>query len=131
MRFERRSRLKSEVSTSALNDIMFMLLLFFLIISTMVNPSVIKLMLPKANGEATMSKKMITVTVDAQRQLAVDDVPVSMEMLESTLQSKLQTAIDPTVILKVDASLSVQDFVDVLDIGAKLKAKMVLAVQKK
>ncbi len=88
-------------------------------------------MLPKADGEATMSKKMITVTVDAHRNLAIDDAPVSMEMLESALQSKLQNALDPTVILKVDASLNVQDFVDVLDVGAKLKAKMVLAVQKK
>lgn len=131
MRFQRRSRLHSEVSTSSLNDIMFMLLLFFLIISTMVNPSVIKLMLPKADGEATMSKKMITVTVDANRSIAVDDAPVSMDMLESTLQSKLKDALDPTVILKVDASLNVQDFVDILDVGAKLKAKMVLAVQKK
>jgi biopolymer transport protein ExbD len=97
----------------------------------MVNPSVIKLMLPKANGEATMSKKMITVSIDAQKNIAVDDVPVSFDMLESTLQSKVAAALDPTVILKVDASLSVQEFVDVLDVGAKLKLKMVLAVQKK
>lgn len=58
MRFRKRNeRTRAEVSTSSLNDIMFMLLLFFLIISTMVNPSVIKLTLPKStSSEQTVAK---------------------------------------------------------------------------
>lgn len=128
---KRRSRLASEVSTSSLNDIMFMLLLFFLIISTMVNPSVIKLILPKATGEQIVTKKMINVAVDANRVITIDDAPVSIDLLEATLQQKFVGVVDPTVVLKVDASLSVQDFVDILDIGAKLKVRMVLAVQNK
>ncbi|GDX52003.1 biopolymer transporter ExbD [Bacteroidota bacterium] len=131
LRGGRRSRLSSEVSTSSLNDIMFMLLLFFLIISTMVNPSVIKLILPRATGEQTVAKKMINVSVDANRNVTIDDVPVTIETLEASLQEKIKTVVDPSVVLKVDQSLSVQDFVDILDIGAKLKVRMVLAVQNK
>ncbi len=97
----------------------------------MVNPSVIKLILPRATGEQTVAKKMITVTVDANRSVTIDDAPVSIDQLETALQAKIKTIVDPSVVLKVDQSLSVQDFVDILDIGAKLKVRMVLAVQNK
>lgn len=97
----------------------------------MVNPSVIKLILPRASGEQTVAKKMINVSVDAKRNVTIDDMPVTIETLEPSLKEKIKKIVDPSVVLKVDASLSVQDFVDILDIGAKLKVRMVLAVQNK
>ena len=132
MRFRRNNRDKAEVATSSLNDIMFMLLLFFLIISTMVNPSVIKLTLPKSSSsEQTVAKKMITVTVDKNLNYAVDDEPVAPPDLESVLAQKLANTNEPTIVLRVDNLLTIQDVVNVIDIGTKLKAKMVLATQAK
>src|SRR4030095_13419990 len=132
MRFRRNGRAKAEVATSAMNDIMFMLLLFFLIVSTMINPSVIKLTLPKANSsEQTIAKKMVTVSVDRNLNYAVDDVPVAFPDLEGILAQKLATINEPTIVLRVDNLLTIQDVVDVIDIGTKLKAKMVLATDKK
>lgn len=132
MRFRRNTRMKAEVSTSSLNDIMFMLLLFFLIISTMMNPSVIKLTLPKSNkSEQTVAKKMVTLSIDHNLNYAVDDVPVAYPDLESVLSQKIATMNEPTIVLRVDNLLTVQDVVDVIDIGTKLKAKMVLATDKK
>lgn len=132
MRFRRNTRMKAEVSTSSLNDIMFMLLLFFLIISTMMNPSVIKLTLPKStNSEQTVAKKMVTLSIDHNMNYAVDDRPVAYPDLESALAAKLATMNEPTIVLRVDNLLTVQDVVDVIDIGTKLKAKMVLATDKK
>ncbi|HUM47694.1 MAG TPA: biopolymer transporter ExbD [Chitinophagales bacterium] len=124
--------MKAEVATSSLNDIMFMLLLFFLIISTMMNPSVIKLTLPKSTAsEQTVAKKMVTLSIDHNMNYAVDDQPVAYPDLESVLAQKLATMNEPTIVLRVDNLLTVQDVVDVIDIGTKLKAKMVLATDKK
>ncbi|MBA2407855.1 MAG: biopolymer transporter ExbD [Chitinophagales bacterium] len=132
MRFRRNTRMKAEVATTAMNDIMFMLLLFFLIISTMINPSVIKLTLPKANNsEQTVAKKMVTLSVDHNLNYAVDDKPVAYPDLQGVLAQKLASMNEPTIVLRVDNLLTVQDVVDVIDIGTKLKAKMVLATDKK
>lgn len=132
MRFRRNTRMHAEVSTSSLNDIMFMLLLFFLIISTMVNPSVIKLTLPKSSSsEQTVAKKMISVSVDRNLNYAVDDKPVAYPDLESVLAQKIASTIDPTIVLRVDNLLTIQDVVDVIDIGTRLKAKMILATAPK
>lgn len=134
MRLRRRSRLVSEVSTSSLNDIMFFLLLFFLIISTLVNPSVIKLMLPKATGEQAVNKKTIRLSITKDLQYSIDDVAVSFDQIQPTLATKIQSLpdpTDPTVVLRVDNSLTIQDVIDVIDIGSKLKVRMILATQPK
>ncbi|HEY0978217.1 MAG TPA: biopolymer transporter ExbD [Flavobacteriales bacterium] len=130
MRLRRRSREHAEVSTESLNDIMFFLLLFFLIISTMANPNVIKLMLPKSANNEQITKKQINVSVDKDRNYFIDKQPVPADQLENVLASAVNGIDEPTVVLNFDKDLSVQDLVDVMQIGAKLKIKMVLATQK-
>ena len=130
MKIRRKSRFAPEVFTQSLNDIMFFLMLFFLIISTMVNPNVIKLMLPKASAAQQMQKKQTTLSVDAEKNYFLDKEPVSKEQLESALSSTFAGIQEKTVILQVDQSITVQDLVDVLAIGAKLDIKMVMAVKK-
>jgi biopolymer transport protein ExbD len=130
MRLRRRAREHAEVSTESLNDIMFFLLLFFLIISTMANPNVIKLMLPKSANNEQITKKQINVSVDKDKNYFIDKQPVPADQLENTLASAVNGIDEPTVVLNFDRELSVQDLVDVMQIGAKLKIKMVLATQK-
>lgn len=129
MNLRKRHRLHAEVSTHSLNDIMFFLLLFFLIVSTMVSPNVIKLILPNAESKKDVSKKTVTVSVNAEKDFFIDNQPVPFEQLESTLQVLMSKIQEPTVILKVDKTIQVQDLVNVLEIGNKLKIKMVLATQ--
>jgi len=129
MNLRRRNRLTSEVNTHALNDIMFFLMLFFLICSTLVSPNVMKLLLPKADSGKAMSKQNITVSVSSDLQYYIDNKPVPYETLESTLLQKLSGMEEPTVILKVDKSLQIQNLVDLLSIGTKNKIKMVLATE--
>ena len=93
----------------------------------MVNPSVIKLTLPQAKGEQTVAKKMITLTMTADNQYFIDDVPVTFDQIGPTLQQKVAGVEDPSVVLRVDNALSVQDLVNVVDIGTQLKVKMILA----
>lgn len=130
MKIRRKKAFTPKVFTELLNDIMFFLMLFFLIISTMVNPNVIKLMLPKASAAQQMQKKQTTVAVDADKNYFIDREPVAKEQLESQLQNIFVGVEEKTIILQVDQTVSVQDLVDVLAIGAKLDIKMVMAVKK-
>ncbi|MBX7181055.1 MAG: biopolymer transporter ExbD [Bacteroidia bacterium] len=119
----------AEVATSSLNDIMFFLLLFFLIISTLVNPSVIKLTLPNSKQSQTMNKQQITVSVDKDHHYYINNVPVAFEELEIAIKTEVDRTQDPTVVLRFDNTLSIQDVVDVLQIGHRLNVKMILATK--
>jgi biopolymer transport protein ExbD len=130
MKIRRKSRFAPEVFTHSLNDIMFFLLLFFLIISTMSNPNVIKLMLPKASATQQMYKKQITLSVDDKKAYFIDKEPIPFDRLETELQNIFANVEERTVVLRVDKNLAVQDLVDVLEIGAKNDIKMVMATAK-
>ncbi|MGI4886060.1 MAG: ExbD/TolR family protein [Janthinobacterium lividum] len=131
MNLSRRHRLTSHVETGSMNDIMFFLMLFFLIVSTMVNPNVIKLLLPNAKSSKQVMKQPITVSVDAAGAYFVNKKPVPPAALETELTALIgKNNLDtPTVVLRVDASQNVQKLVDILEIGNRLKIKMVMATQ--
>jgi len=131
MNIRRNKHFKPEVSTSSLNDIMFFLLLFFLIVSTLANPNVIKLLLPSSNASQNINKQQITISVTEERQYFIDNRQVSLSDIESILKSRMAGIEEPTVVLRFAYNLSVQDLVDVLEIGTRLKVKMVLATTKK
>lgn len=126
----RRNRFAAEVSTSSLNDIMFFLLLFFLIISTVANPSVIKLLLPKTKTAEIPSVKPIILSVTADKKYIINGVEVFENSLESELLQQSIKNPYASVLVRVDRTLTVQDLVDVIQIGSKNKIKMVLATEK-
>ncbi len=130
MKIRRKSRFAPEVFTHSLNDIMFFLLLFFLIISTMANPNVIKLMLPKSSSSQRVYKKQITLSVDSEKNYFIDKRQISAEQLEIELQNIFANVEDKTVVLRVEKTLAVQDLVDVLEVGAKQGIKMVMATAR-
>ena len=131
MNLRKRSELRAEVSTSSLNDIMFFLLLFFLIISTLVNPSVVKLNLPSSKKSQTMSKQTITVDVSKDLKYYVNNKPVPVDQLESVLANESKIKQQGTIVLRLDKALSIQDLVDLMQIGYKLNLKMVLSTEPK
>lgn len=129
MKIKRRHKEGAEVSTESLNDIMFFLLLFFLIISTLANPSVIKLTLPNSKPAEQLQKQQVTLSVKADHQYFVNDTPIPFTDLEDALRHELQGKSVPTIVLKLDNSLSIQDLADVMQIGYSLGVKMVLATK--
>jgi biopolymer transport protein ExbD len=116
-----------EIYTASLNDIMFFLLLFFLITSTLATPNVLKLLLPNAKSSTQSVKHPITISVTGDLQYAVNNTPVAPDILEATLTDAIKDQTDPTALLKIDKTVQVQNLVDLLDIGNRLKIKMVLA----
>lgn len=124
-----RKRFEAEVGASSMSDIMFFLMLFFLIVSTLVNPSVIKLMLPKASSAQSFAKKTFTLEMSLDKQYSLNGERLNFEEIEPKLTAAVVGIDEPTVVLRIDNGLSVQDLVDVLAIGNKLKVKMIMATQ--
>jgi len=129
MKLRKRNSFTAEVYTGSLNDIMFFLLLFFLIVSTLVNPSVIKLLLPKATTSQAISKQQVSLSVTASKQYYINNIEVPFESLELELKKSTAAISEPTVVLRFDGALTVQDLVDILQIGNKIQVKMVLATK--
>lgn len=127
----RKNRPGAEVHASAMNDIMFFLLLFFLIASTITNPNVVKLLLPRSDSGQSVSKKTITVSVTKDLEYFVDKQQVTPEQLMPILQSYQGTAQELTIVLYVDRSVAIENVVNVMDIANKLKIKLVLATEPK
>jgi biopolymer transport protein ExbD len=131
MNLRKRRRAGAEMHTSAMNDIMFFLLLFFLIASTVTNPNVIKLMLPKSSTGQSVSKKTITVSVTKDLRYYVDKKEIQVSELNSTLESYKKLATELTIVLYSDKTVAIQDIVQIMDVAQKLNIKMVLATEPK
>jgi biopolymer transport protein ExbD len=133
MQLRRKSRMSSEVNTHSLNDIMFFLMLFFLILSTMVAPSVIKINLPKTNAGKAVSKQSIVLAVDSNMNYYLNNQQILFDELEPKLSELVagDTASESTIVLQASKRISVQDLVDVMSVGSKMKLKMVLATTNK
>lgn len=131
MSIKRKRRFHAEVATSSLSDIMFFLLLFFLIISTLANPNVIKMTLPKAKSNEKTNKQLISLSVTEDKKFYIDKEPVEFDALETTLMSKIGADKEQAVVVRIPFNLQVQDLVDVLQIGVKNNLKFVIATSPK
>ncbi|MBK6978039.1 MAG: biopolymer transporter ExbD [Cytophagaceae bacterium] len=130
MKFKRQRRFEAEVQTASLNDIMFFLLLFFLIVSTLGSPNVIKLMLPKSDKSThDVSKQPVSLSITENKEYFLDKKQIDFTELEGALVQATSGMDEPTVVLRAAQSLTIQDLVDVMAIGARIKIRMVLATE--
>ncbi len=131
MQIRKKQSGEAEVFTEALNDILFILLMFFLIVSTLANPNVIKLSQPKSAGD-TKAKQNVVVSIDSLKNYYVGTTLVSFDSLKSALVpaiSKEKTEI-PTIVINADKSVDIDAVVGVMRIAKELGAKTVLSVEK-
>lgn len=131
MNLRRRQRPAAEVQTSAMNDIMFFLMLFFLIASTVTNPNVIKLLLPRSDSGQSVSKKTVTIAVTKDLEYFMDKRPVKFDEIQPRLQGYKQQVQELTIVLYVDRTVAIQDVVQIMDIANKMGVKLVLATEPK
>ena len=131
MQIIKSNRGETEVFTEALNDILFILLMFFLIVSTLANPNVIKLSQPKSQGD-TKAKQNVVVSIDANKQFYVGTTAVAFDSLKALLQPiilKEKTAI-PTIVINADKTVEIDAVVRVMKVAKELGARTVLSVEK-
>lgn len=131
MKFRKRRKGHSAVEASALADILFFLLLFFLMVSTLASPSAIEVLLPKADTGKSIPKNIINVTVDKNTSYYVEGSPVAFDNLKNEIALKAKNANDNTVILRVDQAVDSGKMIEVIDIVNQLKIPIVIATEKK
>lgn len=116
-------------------DLVFLLLIFFMLTSTLISPNAIKLLLPKSTSGQTMAKQNVTVSIDENNQFFVENNPVTEEDLPQFIGALLSDVNDGTVKLHSDASVAVQYVVKVIDAVNKVnsqqgkKHKVILATE--
>lgn len=132
MAIKRNRRFHAEVATSALSDIMFFLLLFFLIISTLANPNVIKVPLPESSNNEITNKQHVTLSVTLENDVKkyyVDKNEVAFTDIERVLLEETAKLKDSTVVLRLPFDSKVQELVDLLRIGIDNNLKIIIATK--
>ena len=133
MNLRSRNKVDASFNMSSLSDIIFLLLILFMLTSTLVTPNAIKLLLPKSETQ-TRSPQTVNVSITHDKRYYVDGA----EIAYGDLKSKIAGAVEPyrnetpapAVVLNVDKRASVDDLVGVMKFGEELKIKMILATEK-
>jgi biopolymer transport protein ExbD len=126
----RKRHREAEVSTDSLNDIMFFLLLFFLILSTMISPNAMKVNLASSSKvKGPVQKKALHLAVTKDRKFFLENQEIEFTNLEAAIAALTKEEHEPLVVLNIDKDLSWQDAIDVMQIGDRLKCKMVVSTK--
>tara|TARA_R100000935_G_C2695779_1_gene108337 strand:+ start:87 stop:488 length:402 start_codon:yes stop_codon:yes gene_type:complete len=128
MNLRSRNKVSADFSMSSMTDIVFLLLIFFMLTSPTITPEALDLILPKAKGK-TSNKSNLSVSITKDLQVYIDNDRVSNSALESTLITKLAGVEDPTIILRAEEGVPIEKAVNVMDIANRNKYKIVLAVK--
>ena len=133
MALKRRNRIEASFSMASMTDVIFLLLIFFMVTSTFVFPNAIKVLLPQSK-EQTAAKPLARVTIDAQLNYYVSfgneaEHPVQLEEIAPYLLSALSQEPDMYVALYADESVPYREVVKVLNIAGENKLRMVLATR--
>lgn len=131
------NKVRIESNSSSMSDLVFLLLIFFMITSTLISPNAVKLLLPESSSK-TMAKQNVTVYIDEAYNFYVGETAVPVEALESAIASGIEQGIDDAcVVLRSDKTVPVQYVVNVIDAvnninaTAGTKHKVILATSPK
>ena len=128
MKIRGRNKVTPEFNMSSMTDIVFLLLIFFMIASTLVTTNAIDIILGKASGK-TENKKSVAVSINESLTYFIDQKVVGESMLESELITALVNQEEPTIVLRAEKTVAVEHVVKVMDIANRNKFKVILAVQ--
>ena len=134
MAIKRTTKVLSDIGMSSMTDLVFLLLIFFLITSTLVNPNALKLLLPKSTGQVS-AKATVSVSIKDwgndlyTYHLNGDETPVQFSDLEDGLVGQLQSEEDPTFSIYSDETVPVREIVAVMNIAKRNHYKVILATQ--
>jgi biopolymer transport protein ExbD len=120
------NKISAAFNMASMTDMVFLLLIFFMITSTLVSPNALKLLLPQSNNQ-TSAKAITSVSITKDLHYYIETTPVALADLERQLQIKLMDAQDPTISLHADRIVPVEEVVKVMNIAARNKYKLILA----
>ncbi|GAB4250101.1 MAG: biopolymer transporter ExbD [Vicingaceae bacterium] len=126
MALRSKNKVSTNFSMSSMTDIVFLLLIFFMITSTLISPNALKLLLPKSSSK-TVAKQTISVSITKDLKFAINAKIVPFEQLEAQLTTMLQNEEEPGIVLHAEQGVPIEEVVKVMDIANRHKYKMVLA----
>lgn len=132
MKFRKKHKQESEVFTDSLNDILFILLMFFLIVATLANPNVIRVGVPRGTKD-TRAKQNIMVSIDNQQQFYLGSTKIDVSMIDTALVreiNKFKASVDtPTVVINADTASYYGEVFRIMRLSKKSGAKVVANVK--
>lgn len=126
MAIRSRNKVSANFNMSSMTDIVFLLLIFFMLTSTLVSPNALKLLLPSSSSK-TLTKQTVSLSITKELDYYIDEQQVQFDFIEPLLLQKLAGDVDGSVILHVDKTIAVEEAVKVMDIANRNKFKLVLA----
>jgi len=130
MALSQRNKISINFSSVGMTDVVFNLLIFFMLTSTLVHPSAIKLLLPKGSNQ-TSAKPLTTVSITSDLNYYIEKQPVAFDQIESILRQKLGTNPDIYISLHADKTVPFENVVKVLDIAQRNNYKLIIATSPK
>jgi biopolymer transport protein ExbD len=128
MNLRGRNKVSATFSMSSMTDIVFLLLIFFMLTSPVITPEALDLILPKAKGKTT-NKHNLSVSINKDLEIYINKDRVSESNLERNLIDRLKDVENPTIILRAEEGVPVEKAVKVMDIANRNRFKVVLAVK--
>ena len=126
MALRSRNKVTPNFNMSSMTDIVFLLLIFFMLTSTLVSPNALKLLLPNSKSK-TLEKQTISISIDKDINFYIDENQIDITELETRLINILSSELDPAIILHSDKSVDIEHVVKVMDIAYRNNYKIVLA----
>ncbi|HOS72980.1 MAG TPA: biopolymer transporter ExbD [Bacteroidales bacterium] len=130
MALSQRNKISISFSSTGMTDVVFNLLIFFMLTSTLVHPTALKLLLPKGSAQ-TAAKPQTTVSITADQRYYVEQQPVSLAELEAALRQKLGSNPDTYISLHADKNVPFESVVEVLNIAQANNYKLIIATTPK
>ena len=128
MALRSRNKVSANFNMSSMTDIVFLLLIFFMLTSTLVSPNALKLLLPNSKAK-TLEKQTISISITKDIQFYINQDPVKENTIEDALKLLVNNQKEPAIILHTDKSVAIDDVVKVMDIAYRNKYKIVLATK--
>ena len=130
MALSQRNRISISFSSTGMTDVVFNLLIFFMLTSTLVHPTALKLLLPKGSTQ-TSAKPQTTVSITAEQKYYVEQQPVTLQDLEAVLKQKLGANPETYISLHADKNVPFETVVQVLNIAQANNYKLIIATSPK
>ena len=127
---KRRKKAHIALEAGPLSDILFFLLIFFIMISTMASPSAIKVLLPKAESGQDLPTHIINVYITRAGNYYIEKSQVPFKDLKSGIAHKAKETAKPEVVLRIDKRISAEELISVIDIVNQLKIPLVVATER-
>ena len=130
MSLRSKNKVSANFSMSSMTDIVFLLLIFFMLTSTLVSPNALKLLLPNSKAR-TLEKQTISVSITPEIEYYIEDQRFPFDQLENQLKQRLANEQEPAIVLHADKTVDIEFAVKVMDIAYRNKYKVVLATNPK